>query len=302
MRFVRLSPLPILLTCVTAAVGSTAPAFQSAQAQQSRADLLASGAPAKPDQGPPASPFMQQHGESPSQPPDLPPAQSMPPALPFTGDGRNGPPLADQQDDPGEGDQAKPKPDQDQADEDNRKSEQQQLAPVERLEDRSNALALAGKPADELLSQLKRERQPEAAKAIAAAIMADWSDSGSPTVNLLMQWADKAIKDKKNAAAFDFLDQAIVLKPDYANGWGRRASLHYEMGNYRKAISDLNHVLALEPRHFGALEMLGNILGETGSDAKALETWQRYLDIYPADRAAQKTVTDLSEKLAGART
>ncbi|OLP49598.1 hypothetical protein BJF91_21525 [Allorhizobium taibaishanense] len=304
MRFVRLSLRSILLTCLTATVGSMVPAFQAAQAHP-LADLVANGAPTKPDQGPSASPFMPQD-KTPLQPP----AQSMPPALPFTPDDKNGPPLADQQDEPGQNGPGKPGQDQNQSDkglnDDNdqgkKKNDQQQSAPVERLEDRSSTLALAGKPADELLTQLKRERQPEAAKAIAAAIMADWSDSGSPTVNLLMQWADKAIKDKKNAAAFDFLDQAVVLKPDYANGWGRRASLHYEMGNYRKAMSDLNHVLALEPRHFGALEMLGNILGETGSDAKALETWQRYLDIYPADRAAQKTVTDLSEKLAGART
>lgn len=226
--------------------------------------------------------------------PDAAPSQPMPPALPFTPDlqpepnhPETGEPRADKDGQPPLSPQQDPSP---------------QQGEVERLEDRSDTAALSGKPADELLTQLKRERQPEAAKAIAAAVMADWSNSGSPTVNLLMQWADKAIKDKKNAATLDFLDQAIVLEPDYANGWGHRASLHYSQGNYRKAISDLNHVLAIEPRHFGALEMLANILAETGSDQKAMEAWQRYLAIYPADRAAQKTVTELSEKLAGART
>ncbi|WP_234632057.1 tetratricopeptide repeat protein [Agrobacterium vitis] len=221
--------------------------------------------------------------------PDAAPSQPMPPALPFTPD--------PQKPEPNHPETGEPR-----ADKDGQPPLSPQQGEVERLEDRSDTAALSGKPADELLTQLRRERQPGAAKAIAAAVMADWSNSGSPTVNLLMQWADKAIKDKKNAAALDFLDQAIVLEPDYANGWGHRASLHYSQGNYRKAISDLNHVLAIEPRHFGALEMLANILAETGSDQKALEAWQRYLAIYPADRAAQKTVTELSEKLAGART
>ncbi|BCH55387.1 tetratricopeptide repeat protein [Agrobacterium vitis] len=221
--------------------------------------------------------------------PDAAPSQPMPPALPFTPDL--------QKPEPNHPETGEPR-----ADKDGQPPLSPQQGEVERLEDRSDTAALSGKPADELLTQLRRERQPGAAKAIAAAVMADWSNSGSPTVNLLMQWADKAIKDKKNAAALDFLDQAIVLEPDYANGWGHRASLHYSQGNYRKAISDLNHVLAIEPRHFGALEMLANILAETGSDQKALEAWQRYLAIYPADRAAQKTVTELSEKLAGART
>jgi tetratricopeptide (TPR) repeat protein len=171
-------------------------------------------------------------------------------------------------------------------------------APVERLEDKS----ATPKSTDELLTQLKRERDPEAAKVLVATIGAQWSDSGSPTVNLLTQWADKAIKAKQNTAALDFLDQIIVLEPNYANGWARRAMLHYTMGNYRKAVSDINHVLKIEPRHFGAIELLANILTEMGSDEKALKAWQDYLEIYPADRSAQKTASDLAEKLAGART
>ncbi|HBF29403.1 hypothetical protein [Rhizobium sp.] len=178
-------------------------------------------------------------------------------------------------------------------------SKSQPPAPaVERIEDKS----AAPKTTDELLTQLKRERDPDTAKVIAATIATQWADSGSPTVNLLMQWADKAIKTKSNTAAMDFLDQAITLQPDYAYGWARRAALHYTMGNDRKAVSDLNHVLKIEPRHFGAIEMLANILGEMGSEEKSLKAWQDYLEVYPADRAAQKAASDLAEKLAGART
>lgn len=172
------------------------------------------------------------------------------------------------------------------------------LAPIERLQDHS----APAKTTEELLAQLKRERDPEAAKTIAAAIAAHWADSGSATVNLLMQWADKATREKRNGAALDFIDQAIALEPDYVNGWGRRAALHYTMNNYRKAVSDLHQVLKIEPRHFAALQMLATILAETGSDQKALAAWQDYLDIYPADRSAQKAASDLAEKLAGART
>ncbi|MBB4952541.1 tetratricopeptide (TPR) repeat protein [Agrobacterium vitis] len=170
--------------------------------------------------------------------------------------------------------------------------------PIERQPDRS----ASPRSADELLTQLKRERNPDVAKAIAAAIVADWADSGSATVNLLMQWADKAIKDKRNGAALDFLDQALVLDPDDANSWARRAAFHSAAGNYRKAVSDLNQVLKIQPRHFIALEMLATILTETGSDDKALKAWQDYLDIYPADRNAQKAASDLADKLAGTRT
>ena len=155
---------------------------------------------------------------------------------------------------------------------------------------------------DALIADLKRERDPEAANRLTEDILASWNASGSPTIDLLMQWAQSAASEKRNAAAFDFLDQAIVLKPDFIGAWNQRAMLHYTMGNYKRAVSDINRVLALEPRHFGALASLAAILGERGSEEMALKAWERYLEIYPADRQAQEIITKLSEKLAGSRT
>ncbi|MBX4907725.1 MULTISPECIES: hypothetical protein [Rhizobium] len=155
---------------------------------------------------------------------------------------------------------------------------------------------------DQLFSQLKRERDPDKASSIANEIRLEWNDSGSATVNLLMQWADKAIEEKRNPAALDFLDEAIALKPDYAESWNRRATLNFVMGNYRKSMSDIEHVLDIEPRHFGALSGMAAILSNSGNDQLTLKAWERFLDIYPADRTAQEQVNMLAEKLAGNRT
>ncbi|MBX4927999.1 tetratricopeptide (TPR) repeat protein [Rhizobium binae] len=155
---------------------------------------------------------------------------------------------------------------------------------------------------DQLFSQLKRERDPDKASSIANEIRLEWNDSGSATVNLLMQWADEAIEEKRNPAALDFLDEAIALKPDYAESWNRRATLNFVMGNYRKSMSDIEHVLNLEPRHFGALSGMAAILSNAGNDELTLKAWERFLDIYPAERTAQEQVNTLSEKLAGNRT
>ncbi len=155
---------------------------------------------------------------------------------------------------------------------------------------------------DEMLAQLKRERDPQAARILANSTMAAWSESHSPTVDLLMQWSAKAAAEKRNAAALDFIDQAITLKPDFVGAWNQRATLHFTMGNYKKSVSDIERVLKLEPRHFGALAGLAGILTERGSKQAALHAWERYLDIYPADREAQEIVSKLSEELAGQRT
>lgn len=155
---------------------------------------------------------------------------------------------------------------------------------------------------DNLFTSLKRQRDPDQASLIADQINAELSDSGSATVNLLMQWADKAILDKRSAAAMDYLDQVISLRPDYAEGWNRRATLNFAIGDYRKSMEDINQVLRIEPRHFGAIAGMAALLTERGNDALALRTWERFLDIYPANRSAQEEVSKLSEKIAGTRT
>lgn len=157
-------------------------------------------------------------------------------------------------------------------------------------------------PLDPLFEALKRERDPEKARGIATQIITDMNDSGSATVNLLMQWADTAIKEKRNGAALDFLDQVTLLDPAYPEGWNRRATLHYTMGNTRKSMADIAEVLKHEPRHFGAIAGMAGILMEAGRDELALKAWEDYLAIYPADRDAQEAVTKLSEKIAGNRT
>lgn len=155
---------------------------------------------------------------------------------------------------------------------------------------------------DNLFTALKRQRDPDQASLIADQINTQLGDSGSATINLLMQWADKAIQEKRNAAAMDFLDQVIALKPDYPEGWNRRATLNYAIGDYRKSMEDIDQVLRIEPRHFGALAGMAAILTEHGNDQLALKAWERFLEVYPANRSAQEEVGKLSEKVAGSRT
>lgn len=155
---------------------------------------------------------------------------------------------------------------------------------------------------DGLFADLKRARDERAAKDISDRIRLEWQDAESATINLLVQWADKAMSEDRNAAALDYLDEVVMLRPDYVGGWNRRATLHFKMGNLRKSMSDINEVLEIEPRHFGAIAGLAAIMTSSGHDELALQAWQRFLDIYPSERRAQKEYGDLTEKLAGQRT
>jgi tetratricopeptide (TPR) repeat protein len=152
---------------------------------------------------------------------------------------------------------------------------------------------------DQLFSRLKHERNEQAARLIAVQIGEAWAESGSANADLLMKWAGDAMKAKKYAVALDFLDQVVTLFPDYAEGWNRRATLHFMMGNYAKSMADIAETLEREPRHFGALSGMAGILESTGHDEEALEAYRRVLDIYPMMRSAQAEVTKLSDELTG---
>ncbi|MHA6642829.1 tetratricopeptide repeat protein [Mesorhizobium sp. A623] len=173
--------------------------------------------------------------------------------------------------------------------------------------------ALAGAPAtpsaataqkarlDKLFADLKRERNDKAAERIAGNIWREWTDSGSASINLMMQWSQKAMETQKFGVALDFLDQVVTLDPTYAEGWNRRATVHYMMKSYGKSMADIDRTLRLEPRHFGALSGLAQIMADTDHKQAALDAWQRVLAIYPMMRSAQEQVSTLSEELAGER-
>ncbi|PDT47880.1 hypothetical protein CO661_11365 [Sinorhizobium fredii] len=164
------------------------------------------------------------------------------------------------------------------------------------------SLATPKQRLDAVFLDLKKERDENKARELADRIRLEWQDSGSATVNLLMQSADKAITDDKKPVALDILDQVIALAPNYVEGWNRRATLHFQMGNYRKSMSDIYRVLAIEPRHFGAIAGMATMLEAAGKNELAMRAWQQFLDVYPSDRKAQEQFGELAEKLAGSRT
>lgn len=152
---------------------------------------------------------------------------------------------------------------------------------------------------DQLFIDLRHQTRVPAANRIARQIWQKWTDSGSDTINLLMQWSATAMEAKNYATAEDLLTQVVTLAPDYAEGWNRRATLYFAQSDYGRSIADIERTLQLEPRHFGALAGLGLILDRTGKEKQALAVWYKVLEIYPANRRAQEAVVKLEEELAG---
>jgi len=152
---------------------------------------------------------------------------------------------------------------------------------------------------DTLFQTLKTPSSKEAAKAAEDGIWRLWLESGSDTIDLLMSWAMKAMEAKDYATALDFLDRVVIMKPDYAEGWNKRATVYFLMDDYSKSIADIGKTLAIEPRHFGALSGLGMIMRELGDDKRAIEAYQNALAVDPNLDGVQKALDELQAKAAG---
>jgi len=83
------------------------------------------------------------------------------------------------------------------------------------------------------------------------------------------------------AGALDAFDTVIATDPAYAEGWNKRANVHYMLGDYRAAVNDLHHALLLEPRHFGALTGLGLIYLALNQPQPALRAFDAALALNP---------------------
>jgi tetratricopeptide (TPR) repeat protein len=152
---------------------------------------------------------------------------------------------------------------------------------------------------DELFATLAASENGEAAKAAERGILRLWLESGSDTIDLLMNRALAATDEEEYPLALDFLDRIITLEPGYAEGWNRRATIHFLNDDYGKAIADLEQVLAIEPRHFGALAGLGTMLRELGHEQLALDAYRQALALDPVMSEVQNAIDELEAESGG---
>lgn len=154
-------------------------------------------------------------------------------------------------------------------------------------------------PSADLFERLKSADDPAQAADIAEDIWATLLESGSPTADLLMQRAMAALEAGQTSLAREVLDRVILLRPDFAEAWHRRAGIFLSEENYAEALHDLNRTLELEPRHFGAWLGMGHILEQLGAEREALDTYREALEIYPLMPQAKAAEGRLKLKTEG---
>jgi len=150
---------------------------------------------------------------------------------------------------------------------------------------------------DGLFARLYMAGDAPEAKAIARSIRELWAESGSPTADLLVRQAGKALKGDDAETALRILDLVVRRWPDYVEAWNRRAGTRYMAGDAAGALKDLDQVLKLEPRHFEALFTKGAILEEMKRPKEAMAAYEEALSIWPGMKPAKEALHRLRLEL-----
>ncbi|HEY4847581.1 MAG TPA: hypothetical protein VIH87_07250 [Methylocella sp.] len=168
--------------------------------------------------------------------------------------------------------------------------------------------ALAPKPApeavrkqtlDALFVRLRSAGDLGDAQQIAESIARVWLQSDSDTANLLMQRATVSVQARQYPLALSLFDKLVALEPDWAEAWNHRATTRFLAGDADGAMADVDRVIRLEPRHFGALAGMGMILQGAGLNKRAVEIFKKALEIYPLAPDIQKLVEKLTLEIEG---
>lgn len=152
---------------------------------------------------------------------------------------------------------------------------------------------------DGLFHQLKTAHSAEEAEKIEVAILGVLGDSGVDEVDSLTVDGLTALNDGDLNKALTKFDLVVTRAPRFVEGWNLRATVHWMRDDYGSAIHDLRQVLLLEPRHFGAMTLLGRIFTEMEQPKAALAMLEHALQVNPHLDTARRQVELLRDQVAG---
>jgi len=143
-------------------------------------------------------------------------------------------------------------------------------------------LAEIGKMADvdHLLSHLD-DADPQVRALAAAATWQIWSRSGDPAIDKLFARGVEQMQAAALTEALATFSAIVRRKPDFAEGWNKRATILFLLDRNEASLKDCDEVLKRNPKHFGALSGAGQIHLQLGHAELALSFFRRAVAVNP---------------------
>jgi len=149
---------------------------------------------------------------------------------------------------------------------------------------------------NKLFNQLKNNSNASMAFDVEIKIWNIWSTHPSQE-NLTQLLADGSnlVTQHKLNKAYETFSKVISLDPNWAEGWNKRATVLYMLGRYEESQEDINEVLKLEKRHFGALSGQGLVQIELKNYERAINSYKEVQKIYPSMQSSKIMIPQLKE-------
>ncbi|MDF2231654.1 tetratricopeptide repeat protein [Albimonas sp. CAU 1670] len=151
---------------------------------------------------------------------------------------------------------------------------------------------------DQLFADLPLVDDVQAEK-MEAEIQRLWARSGSDTMDLILTRGRIALERDEVVKALHHFTAVTDHDPEFAEGWNMRATAFFIHGDLGMALSDIERVLALEPRHYGALSGLGVILEQIGREADALAAFREAQRVNPHLENVEEAIERLAHRVDG---
>ena len=149
---------------------------------------------------------------------------------------------------------------------------------------------------DELFNQLKNNNDVSSAFEIEMKIWNIWSTHPSQeNLTQLLAKGSNLMSEQKLNKAYETFSIVIGLDPNWAEGWNKRATVLYMLGRYQESQEDIDEVLKLEKRHFGALSGQGLVQIELKNYERAINSYQEVQKIYPSMQSPKIMIPQLKE-------
>ena len=107
------------------------------------------------------------------------------------------------------------------------------------------------------------------------------------------------LNQKELNRAYEIFSQIILVDPNWSEAWNKRATVLYLLGSYERSQKDIDEVLKLEKRHFGALSGQGLVQTELKNYEKAINSYKEVQKIYPSMQSPKVMIPRLRELIQG---
>ena len=105
----------------------------------------------------------------------------------------------------------------------------------------------------------------------------------------------KSVVNNQLVKAVEIFTEVIKEDPNWAEAWNKRATVLYMLGDYQGSQNDINKVLSLEHRHFGALAGEGYNSEFKNFYDEAIESYEKAQEIYPAMQSPKIMIKKIRE-------